>query len=508
MPTLDQLKAKWFLPLTGSVNGVPQGRHPVEGGSATISPSTDGNLVTLLIDGQDYMARWDLLAHALSGSADEMYHAGWRLEPVETGGVGSGTNALDTIVGVKTAGAAPYVLASEHVFSIATNRISIATLRANGLWTACRDNRYPPAGSNHQKCALFKSTTGDMAVLGSIDISVTRWDTTAHHATNPLRPDKPTHDTGVSVRGPALADIDLCFRERWNDSTRTLGMTPPLPAQPLIATRMATGAVAGTHSVQVLRTFGITPTWSGYTWSPTGEFTVWASYLNAIKSASKYIYIEDQYFLAFDFPPRYARPAGPGRDCDIVFQLGEAMKRGVTVVVLTPANAEDWFKFIPVYQRDIGVNYLKGVRAAGAPGDFIVASLHNGPTDIYVHSKLMLVDDELMLIGSANVCQRSMTHDGEIHIAVVDGANSLARDARMAIWAEHTGRGAATLADPTAAIALFKADMLASSGHLKPYPVDPLALYPAMPGSTGPTPGHGGTIRQIVDPYAGPAALA
>ncbi len=306
MPDLATLKGKWFLTMTGDVLGVPQRRHT---DGTAISVSTDGNTVERLIDGEAYMRRWHSSVAALAlFSATEIYHAGWRFENVEPLGVGTGPRALQGLKDADTAGADVFTLLSEHVGSIATNLVAVDWLRLHGLWQSCRDNRYPPAGSNHHKCAVFKSSGGDKAVLGSIDISSTRWDTQTHAHTNAMRAGGPTHDTGVDISGPALADIDLCFRERWNDSTRTLGMTPLLPPQPLISSRSATGPATGTHSVQVLRTFGITSTRMGYSWSPRGEFTVWASYLNAIRRASNYIYIEDQYFLPWDYPPRFARP--------------------------------------------------------------------------------------------------------------------------------------------------------------------------------------------------------
>ncbi len=510
MASLVELKSKWFLPMAGDVLGVPQTRHPVEDspGGITISVSTDGNTVSPLIDGQTYMAKWHASVTALVGATDEVYHAGWRMEPVEPLGVGSGKTALQDINDADSAGAKPYVLLSEHVTSLFTNRPTIDWLRLHGIWTACRDNRYPPAGSNHQKAAVFKSSGGDSAILGSIDISLTRWDRSAHAATDPLRPKTPTHDTGVGIQGPALVDLDLCYRERWNDSTRSFGMTPLLPTQPLISTGFATGPAAGTHSIQVLRTFGITNKRMGYTWSPTGEFTVWASYLNAITKAAKYIYIEDQYFLPWDYPPRFSRAPGPGRDVDIIYQLGEAMKRGANVVILTPSNAEDSTHMYQKFQRDIGVNYLNGIRAAGSPGDIVVASLQNGTNDVYVHSKLMLVDDELLLIGSTNVGQRSMTYDGEIHVAVVDSAEVLPREFRKTLWAEHSGRSPGALDDPTVAFGLFKTDTAASAGHLKPYPVDVLSIYPPAAASNKPPRGHAGAIRNLIDPFAGPPALA
>jgi phosphatidylserine/phosphatidylglycerophosphate/cardiolipin synthase-like enzyme len=308
------------------------------------------------------------------------------------------------------------------------------------------------------------------------------------------------------IVGPAVVDVEKTFRDRWNDSTRHLGLEPVLHEQPLITTPYAAAPAAGTHSVQVLRTYGITSKTFGYSWSPTGEFTVWASYLNAIRRAARYIYIEDQYFLPFDWPPCYSR-SGPARDTDLIYQLGEAMKRGVTVIVVTPSNTDDSTHLYQKYQRDLGVNYLAGVKAAGAAGDIIVAALKHGTTDVYVHSKLMIVDDEFVLIGSTNVGQRSMTHDSELHIGVVDSAGTFARALRTAIWHEHTDRDPAALEDPVAAIARFRDDVAASAGHLKPYPVNPLDVYPAVPGSRSPPIGHVELLRLLIDPYAGPPGL-
>jgi phosphatidylserine/phosphatidylglycerophosphate/cardiolipin synthase-like enzyme len=301
-------------------------------------------------------------------------------------------------------------------------------------------------------------------------------------------------------------DIEKTFRDRWNDPTRHFGLEPLWPHQPTIATPYAAAPAAGTHSVQVLRTYGITSKTFGYTWSPSGEFTVWASYLNAIRRAATYIYIEDQYFLPFDWPPCYSRD-GLARETDLIYQLGEAMKRGVTVVIVTPSNFDDPTHLYQKYQRDLGVNYLMGVRAAGAAGDVVVAALKNGDTDVYVHSKLMIVDDEFTLIGSTNVGQRSMSHDSELHAGIVDSSGAFARAMRTAIWHEHTGRDAASLEDPATAIGRFRDDVAASAGHLKPYPVDPLAVYPPEPGSKPPPIGHVRLIRLVIDPYAGPPEL-
>ncbi|HEX3757318.1 MAG TPA: phospholipase D family protein [Kofleriaceae bacterium] len=508
--TLDALKAKWFVPLDGSAPcGVPC--HRAEGSGPALSASTDHNLVTPLLDGQAYMQQWHdsvVALHAAPGA--ELYHAGWRFEAVDTLGTTSGgPDALHDAEGAAATGARCYPLLCRNVGMYRFNFPSLVRLRLNGISAACLDSRFPPGGSNHQKFAVMKSAAGALAMLGSIDIAKPRWDTSAHRRVDPDRDPsygKQTHDGGVMIAGPAVVDIEKTFRDRWNDSTRQFGLEPPVPQQPLITTPHATPAAAGTHSVQVLRTYGITSKTFGYSWSPTGEFTVWASYLNAIRRAATYLYIEDQYLVPFDWPPCHSR-TGLARDTDLIYQLGEAMKRGVTIVIVTPSNAEDPTHVYQKYQRDVGVNYLTAVRAGGAAGDVIVAALNSGGSDVYVHSKLLIVDDEFVLIGSANVGQRSMTYDSELDVGIVDSAGAFARALRMALWEEHTGRDAAQLADPAAAIRLFRDDVAASAGHLKPYPVDRHAVYPPTPGATPPPIGHTRIMRLLIDPYAGPPEL-
>lgn len=57
--------------------------------------------------------------------------------------------------------------------------------------------------------------------------------------------------------------------------------------------------------------------------------------------------------------------------------------------------------------------------------------------EIYIHSKLMLVDDVFMTLGSANLNQRSMAVDSEINIATVD--YRVAGDLRKRVWRMHSG---------------------------------------------------------------------
>ena len=61
---------------------------------------------------------------------------------------------------------------------------------------------------------------------------------------------------------------------------------------------------------------------------------------------------------------------------------------------------------------------------------------------IYVHSKLVIVDDTWFTIGSANLTRRSWTFDSEINVACIDerlrrGGHQSARQLRVDLLAEH-----------------------------------------------------------------------
>jgi len=345
MPTLSELKDKWFLDFDNPpIQFVPVSRH----NGSQVSNFSDGNRITMLIDGQAYMEQWANSVTDLTTIGDgEIYHSGWRLEDVTPYGNNSpGLDAISLLIAAHNAGVKVYPLISKHLFSYWTSRDHVLNLRDNGLINAGLDERFPVTGSNHQKFVCFKNPDVNMSkvILGSLDISYTRWDTTEHLPIDLGRhPEgKATHDVGVMVEGPAVSDLEYSFIERFNDSTRG-NIEPTDDARPLITSPVSSPNPIGTQSVQVLHTFGTTTPFFGYSWSPEGEYTIWASYINAIDNAEDYIYIEDQYFLSFGYRPWYERPNDYAQN-DIIVRLGMAIERGVNVIIVVPSNYEEPFK--------------------------------------------------------------------------------------------------------------------------------------------------------------------
>ena len=54
---------------------------------------------------------------------------------------------------------------------------------------------------------------------------------------------------------------------------------------------------------------------------------------------------------------------------------------------------------------------------------------------VYVHSKIGIVDDRWLTIGSANLNERSMFNDSEVNVVTLD--EELARRTRLRLWEEH-----------------------------------------------------------------------
>jgi hypothetical protein len=174
--TLAELKSKWFIAMSGDVLGVPCRRHTEDSGGPQVSVSTDGNTVETLIDGESYMRRWHSALAAMAIVTDkEVYHASWRLNAVHTLGGTTGSTALEDLRDVRTGGSAVYALLSMHLFA-EDNDPRMVWLRNNGIVSACLDNRFPALGSRHQKMAVFKTSNGNIAMLGSIDVNEQRWD--------------------------------------------------------------------------------------------------------------------------------------------------------------------------------------------------------------------------------------------------------------------------------------------------------------------------------------------
>ncbi|HEX5129905.1 MAG TPA: hypothetical protein VFV90_09170, partial [Usitatibacter sp.] len=153
------------------------------------------------------------------------------------------------------------------------------------------DDTHPLAGSHHQKVVVFD---GKVAFAGGLDLTNRRWDSPAHAPDDKRRtfedkPYPPFHDVMLAVDGEAARELDAIARNRWKAATghklkrREIAGADPWPPDQRVDFQDVRVSVACTH-----------PPVNGL----EGVHHIETLYLDMIRAAKDYIYIENQYFTS------------------------------------------------------------------------------------------------------------------------------------------------------------------------------------------------------------------
>ena len=254
------------------------------------------------------------------------------------------------------------------------------------------DGAHPHGASHHQKIVVIDDR---LAFCGGIDMTATRWDTREHldHDDRRKRPTtgrryQPWHDATMAVTGGAARALGDLARERW----KTAGgepIDPPKVSGELWPDELDPQFVGA--KIAVARTRG------EYKDVPEVR-EIEALYLDMIAAAKRYIYFENQFFasrvIAEAVAKRLEEPNGP----EFVIVNPKIVDGWVEEEVMTPARAE----------------LLTLLRQADRHGRLrVYTPVTRDGCDIYVHSKIGIVDDRLLRVGSANLNNRSMGLDSE-----------------------------------------------------------------------------------------------
>jgi phosphatidylserine/phosphatidylglycerophosphate/cardiolipin synthase-like enzyme/uncharacterized membrane protein YdjX (TVP38/TMEM64 family) len=284
------------------------------------------------------------------------------------------------------------------------------------------DGEHPVGASQHQKLVVIDDS---FAYCGGIDLSRWRWDTPEHSADDPRRTDPngkaypPFHDLMLAVTGEAAHALGELARHRWVDSGSSL---QPLPAQAPTATIWPASLepLFSDHPLGIARTF---PEYGGH----EAVREVEALYLESVAAARHHIYIENQYFTS-------------RRLADALAQRLEE-EQGPEVVLVLPHHTGGWLEQATMDVLRAGL--LADLQKADRHDRLRVYYPHQtglGDDCISVHAKLMIVDDRLLRIGSANTSNRSMGLDSECDLAIeADGkeTGNRIRQLRNRLLAEH-----------------------------------------------------------------------
>jgi cardiolipin synthase len=179
-------------------------------------------------------------------------------------------------------------------------------------------------------------------------------------------------DSHFRVAGPVVAQMQAAFMDNWIEATGEVlhgnEYFPPLaPAGPLAAQLFYSSPTTGSRSMELM-------------------------YLLAITAAERSIYLSSAYFI----PDALTQDA-----------LTDALKRGVTVQIITPGKYMD----------------SKIVRGASRSrwGDLLAAGaeMHEYEPTMY-HCKVFIVDELLVSVGSTNWDPRSFGLNDEANLNIYD----------------------------------------------------------------------------------------
>lgn len=287
------------------------------------------------------------------------------------------------------------------------------------------DGRHPLYAAQHQKIVCVDS----LAFVGGIDLTIERWDTVHHEAEDDRRtnpdgtPYCPVHDLQWMIDGAAARAVCAVAHDRWQLVT---GEAVPGRAADEPAHDPWPEGVRPDFEQVDLAVAQTVPLYNGGT--ETREIE--ALNLDALAEARDLVYIEAQYFaeprVADLLAAQLRRSAGP----EVVVVVSEAARGYIE-------------KWIMGNNRDRLVRRMRDADQHGRLRVFCPVQQGPTPTRILVHSKLVIVDDRFMKIGSSNLNRRSMGLDTECDIALEATTPWVARrirHVRHRLVAEHLGR--------------------------------------------------------------------
>lgn len=272
-------------------------------------------------------------------------------------------------------------------------------------------------------------------------------------------PRMPWHDIAMQVVGQPARDLTRHFVQRWNYLRRerkptrpTPFLLPPPDANPVDLEALG---LSGTCEVQILRSAG---DWSlGYP-KDLREHSIQSAYVKLIEESEHFVYMENQFFIT----------STETMNTRVVNRIGDAL---VERIIRAHEKDEEWrccilIPLVPGFQNTVdqaegssvrlimqfqyrsicrGQNSIFGrLKAVGIePEDYIQffslrqwgrIGTHNQlvTEQLYIHAKTIIVDDRVVLIGSANINERSMLGNRDSEVAAI------VRDSDM-MWSTMAG---------------------------------------------------------------------
>uniref|UniRef100_A0A8C2G6W6 phospholipase D n=1 Tax=Cyprinus carpio TaxID=7962 RepID=A0A8C2G6W6_CYPCA len=216
-----------------------------------------------------------------------------------------------------------------------------------------------------------------------------------------ITPRMPWHDIASVVHGKAARDVARHFIQRWNFTKimkpkyRSLSYPYLLPKSHTTANEIKYQVPGCTQTnVQVLR--------SASDWSAGIKYheeSIHTAYVNAIENSEHYIYIENQFFISCADNKVVHNKIGDAIAKRIIKAYRDGKKYRVYVV--TP--------LLPGFEGNINTG----------GGSAIQAVMHFNYSRKKFPYKMLIADDNTVIIGSANINDRSMLGKRDSEVAVI-----------------------------------------------------------------------------------------
>jgi len=288
---------------------------------------------------------------------------------------------------------------AEHIHQLETRKSGIKV----------RWDRAHPGFCQHQKSRIIDAgDENEIAFVGGINLNPNSMAFPGHRGAGQ------THDVYVEIAGPSTVDVNHNFVQRWNEASERFtedgrwgsGSETDLPF-PISIPRQC-----GSALVQIQRTIhsdrytnGAAPPGGKAFDIARGEQSIFDQYCIAIDAARRSIHIENQYVAVLE----------------IVECLHRALQRGVEVVLLVPAEPDGLMRYVAASSQ----SFLEAWTQLGEFKNFTLSGIARLSDDgqrksIYVHDKLMLVDDAWATVGSCNLHSFSIFGNGEMNASFRD----------------------------------------------------------------------------------------
>jgi cardiolipin synthase len=335
--------------------------------SVSQSPLTQGNKVTLLVDGA---ATYAAMFKAIENAGDHINIESYIMEDIEDDrgrkfadlllqkqAEGVQVNLIYDSVGSYTTPAAFFQrLRDGGVQVVEFNPIN--PLKARGKWRLAK--------SDHRKILIVD---GKVAITGGINISQ------VYSSSLSGRGDKeaaqvPWRDTDVQIEGPAVAEFQKLFLDTWQNQKG-----PELPEGQYFPALKAEGQA-------LVRVLGSTP----------GEANriTFIMYVAAITFAKNTLHMTNAYFVP---------------DRQTVEALTDAAKRGVDVKIILPGTSDSSLV------QSAGEYFYSGLLKSGV-------KLYKR-RNVLLHAKTLVIDGVWSTVGSTNMDFWSFSSNDEVNAVIL-----------------------------------------------------------------------------------------